>query len=40
MKKIITGSGDFLVLRKENVIYADKTAYMRRLASRHPLQIM
>ena len=40
MKKISTGSDDFLDLRKENVIYADTTAYMRRLASRHSLQIM
>ena len=33
MKKINTGSSDFSDLRKENVIYVDKTAYMRRLAS-------
>ena len=33
MKKINTGSSDFSDLRKENVIYVDKTAYMHRLAS-------
>ena len=33
MKRINTGSSDFSDLRKENVIYVDKTAYMRRLAS-------
>ena len=33
MKKINTGSSDFSDLRKVNVIYVDKTAYMRRLAS-------
>ena len=33
MKKINTGSSDFSDLRKENVIYVDKTAYMCRLAS-------
>ena len=33
MKKINTGSSDFSDLRKENVIYVDKTAYVRRLAS-------
>ena len=33
MKKINTGSSDFSDLRKENVIYVDKTAYMRRIAS-------
>ena len=33
MKKINTCSSDFSDLRKENVIYVDKTAYMRRLAS-------
>ena len=33
MKTINTGSSDFSDLRKENVIYVDKTAYMCRLAS-------
>ena len=33
MKKINTGSSDFSDLRKENVIYVDKTAYMYRLAT-------
>ena len=33
MKKINTGSSDFADLRKENVIYVDKTAYIHRLIS-------
>ena len=33
MKKINTGSSDFSDLRKENVIYVDKTAYIHRLIS-------
>ena len=33
MKKINTVSSDFADLRKENVIYVDKTAYMHRLIS-------
>ena len=33
MKKINTGSSDFADLRKENVIYVDKTAYMHRMVS-------
>ena len=33
MKKINTGSSDFADLRKENVIYVDKTAFMHRLAA-------
>ncbi len=33
MKRINTGSSDFSDLRKENVIYVDKTAYMHRMVS-------
>ena len=33
MKRINTGSSDFSDLRKENVIYVDKTAYIHRLVS-------